>query len=104
MVLFFKPVFSAKTQAIILFSSSLVKANTVSESSMFASFKISSSSPSPLITIDEDSSFAISSALFLSFSIILILDPSKAVSSNLAKCKPMLPPPMINIFLEIFSS
>ena len=38
MVLFFWPDFSAKTHAIILFSSSLVKANTVSTSSKFVLF------------------------------------------------------------------
>ena len=55
MVLLFLLDFSAKTQAIILFSSSFVKANTVSDSSIFASFKISSSNASPLITIEDDS-------------------------------------------------
>ena len=104
MVRFFIPVFSANTQAIILFSSSLVKANTVSDPSRFASFKISSSKASPLITIEEESSFAISSARFLSFSIIFTLKSSKFSSSILAKFKPILPPPIIRTFFATFSS
>ena len=43
-----------------LFSSSLVSARTVSESSKFASLRISSSNASPFITIEEDNSLAIS--------------------------------------------
>ena len=46
--------FSASTQTIMLSSSSFVKAKIVSASSIFASFKISSSNASPQITIDED--------------------------------------------------
>ena len=59
----------------MLFSSSLVNAKTVSESSKFASFRISSSKASPLITIDDDSSLAISSALFCLFQLSLLLHP-----------------------------
>ena len=58
----------------------MVKASTVSDPSRFASLRISSSNASPLITIDEDSSLAISSALFLSFSIILTLRSKKIES------------------------
>ena len=55
--------FSASTHTIILSSSSLVRARIVSISSIFASFKISSSRASPHITIEDVSSEAISSAL-----------------------------------------
>jgi len=72
--------FSAKTHAIILSSSSSVNAKTVSASSIFASFRIFSSNGSPQITIDDESSSAMSSALALFFSIILVLRPS--VASN----------------------
>ena len=57
-----------------------------------------------LITIEDDNSFAISSARFLSFSIILILKSLKFSSSIFAKFKPILPPPIISTFFEIFSS
>ena len=75
-VLFEGVYFSAKTHAIILSSSSSVNANTVSISSIFASFKIFSSRGSPHITIADDSSPAICSALILFFSIIFVLKPS----------------------------
>ncbi len=95
--------FSANTHVIILSSSSSVKAKTVSISSMFASLRIFSSSGSPQITIADDSSSAICSALILSFSIIFVLKPS-VFSRSLAKCNPILPPPIIRIFLATFSS
>ena len=56
-----------------LSSSSSVSAKTVSTSSIFASFKIFSSSGSPHITIADESSPAICSALILLFSIIFVL-------------------------------
>ena len=87
--------FSTKTLTIKLSSSSFVKAKTVSESSILASLKTSSSSPLPLMTRELFSSFAIYSALSLFFSIIFILVPSKLVSNNLAKFKPIFPPPII---------
>jgi hypothetical protein len=88
----------------MLFSSSLVKANIVSASSILASFNISSSKASPLITIEDESSFAISSALCLFFSIILTLASSKLASNNLARFNPILPPPIMIKFLDTFSS
>ena len=96
--------FSAKTHAIILSSSSLVKAKIVSVSSILASFNISSSNASPQTTIDEVSSVAKSSARSLFFSIIFTLAPSKFTSNNLAKFKPIFPPPTINILVAAFSS
>ena len=48
----------------MLFSSSFVKAKTVSDPSRLASFNISSSNASPLMTIDEDSSLALSALFF----------------------------------------
>jgi hypothetical protein len=54
--------FSTKTLTIKLSSSSFVKAKTVSESSIFASFKTSSSSQLPLITKELFSSLAMYSA------------------------------------------
>ena len=54
--------------------------------------------------VEDDNSLAISSALFLFFSIILILISSKFSSSILAKFKPILPPPIIKIFFATFSS
>ena len=88
----------------MLSSSSLVNASIVSVSSILASFSISSSSASPQITIEEVSSVAINSALSLFCSIIFTLTPSKFNYNNLAKFKPMFPPPIISIFLEVFSS
>ena len=85
-------------------SSSLVKAKIVSVSSIFASFKISSSNASPQITIDEVNSVARTSARSLSFSIIFTLAPSKFTSNNLAKFKPIFPPPIISILVAAFSS
>jgi hypothetical protein len=81
-----------------------VRDKTVSVSSILASFKTSSSKPSPLITIVLLSSLAINSALLLSFSIIFTLTPSESFSKFLAKLKPILPPPTISIFLASFSS
>ena len=71
---------------------------------MLASFKTSSSNPSPLITIVLFNSLAINSALSLFFSIIFTLTPSVSASKFLARLKPILPPPTKRIFLAIFSS
>ena len=103
MVLFEGVYFSANTHAMILSSSSLVSAKTVSTSSILASLRIFSSKASPQITIEEESSLAKSSALLLFFSIIFVLKPS-APSRSFAKCKPIFPPPMIRIFCADFSS
>ena len=88
----------------MLSSSSLVKLSTVSVSSIFASFKTSSSSPSPFMTIVLFKLVAISSALSLFFSIIFTLTPFKCSSRFLARLNPILPPPIIRIFFETFSS
>ena len=82
----------------------MVKARIVSVSSILASFNISSSKASPQITIDEVNSVAKSSARSLFFSIIFTLAPSKFVSNNLARFKPIFPPPMISILVAVFSS
>ena len=95
--------FSASTQAIILSSSSSVKAKTVSISSMFASLRIFSSSGSPHMTIADESSPAICSARILFFSIIFVLNPS-VDSNNFARCSPILSPPIIRIYFAKFSS
>ena len=82
----------------------LLKPSTVSASSKFASAKTSSSKPSPFIIMVLFNSFAKYSARSLSFSTILTLTESKVSSIFFAKLKPILPPPIIKIFFEIFSS
>jgi hypothetical protein len=58
----------------------------------------------PLITIELFSSLAIYSALVLSFSMIFIRADSKDFSIFFARLKPIFPPPIIKILVEIFSS
>ena len=63
--------------------------------SLYASF---------ITEIELFNSLAINSARNLSFSIIFILVDSKDSSMFLARLKPILPPPIIKMLFEIFSS